>query len=148
MGDQAPLRPGRTPSVVTSTAARTGNPNVDTPIESDEPGLSARVLGSPAAARSRTTGALPAEDGNAQLRGTRRGSAAGPTPSELSSRHRARPDSGLAADVDPANAEDQATVVGDEAWAVPTPGGSLLTGRPDQPAYEAEHRPTLGGGAS
>jgi hypothetical protein len=43
---------------------------------------------------------------------------------------------------------DETGVVGDEAWTVPSPGGSLFTSRADQPAYEAEHRPALGGGGS
>jgi len=94
-------------------------------------------------------------DDTPAVRGLRSGTGAGqPAPSELSARRRAeahrgdqrRAGGGISAD--DTSDSDETGVVGDEAWSVPSPGGSLLTSRTDQPAYEAEHRPVLGGGGS
>ncbi|WP_344131954.1 hypothetical protein, partial [Luedemannella flava] len=41
-------------------------------------------------------------------------------------------------------AESEQRVVGDEAFTVETPGGSVLGNRTEEPVYRAEPRPTLG----
>lgn len=142
----SPLRPGMTPSVVKRSAAP---PAEDAGAFEDPvrpPGTSAPSLSSPGVVRSRSTTAPVAEEPGAQLRGARTGTPS--TPSELGSRHRARPEAGRVGEQTAATTSEDSTVVGDEAWAVATPGGSLLTSRTEQPAYEAEHRPALGGGGS
>jgi hypothetical protein len=142
------VRPGTTPSVV----GRSGTRRADAAETTDEAARATTtgpVLSSPGVARLRG-GSTPTAEEAPALRG-KRGSA-GPTqagPSELSSRRRARTDSRRVDDADVvATGTDEPAVVGDEAWSVPTPGGSVLTSRGETPAYEAEVRPVLGGGGN
>ncbi len=147
-------RPGRSPSVVQRSEGRPASTSAGE--TTGEPGTSGPVLSSPGAARARGAVAPAGADDTPAVRGLRSGTGAGqPAPSELSARRRAdarrgdqrRADGGIGTAGDTSDS-DETGVVGDEAWTVPSPGGSLLTSRADQPAYEAEHRPALGGGGS
>jgi hypothetical protein len=116
---------------------------------SDQPATPAPVLGNPTALR----GALPdpppgnvlrGARGNAPVTGSRSGPA--PSPSELASRRRNRPEQ--RDDAQAAQPAEEAVLVDEEAFIVETPGGPVLTGRPEQPVYQAEPRPALGGGST
>ncbi len=145
----APARPGTAPSIVGRARAAGASPDpADETREPTEPGATRPVLGSPVADRARTPTATPEQPESAQIRKARPAGRPAAGPGELASRHRTRPDANRDDTLANAEFDEAGTVVGDEAWSVQSPGGSLLTGHAEQPAYEAEHRPVLGGGTS
>ena len=163
-GEQAPTRagagrPGTTPPVVKGSTSRRDQARPVSHSPADEafggqpvqPGATSPILGSPAA---RLRGPAPAEPLDAIPRGLRGARITGRTapaqsgPSELSTRRRAHPDRTRIDELRPATEADATPVIGDEAWAVDTPGGPVLTGHTEQSGYVAQHRPTLGGGSS
>ncbi|GAA5188650.1 hypothetical protein GCM10023322_39810 [Rugosimonospora acidiphila] len=150
-----PTRPGTSPSVLKAAKPGRGTPGAGAPVdepfggEPGQPGALRPVLGSPARHRDRAPDER-LEEIPRGLRAARHAAGAAPQagPAELAARHRHAADSAATdTGAHPEEVDDVSRVVSDEeAWAVQTPGGPVLTGRAEQPGYQAEHRPVLGGG--
>jgi hypothetical protein len=161
-GQLGPTRPGTSPSVLKAARQGRGAPGSTGPAdevfgesfgEPGQPGTIRPVLGSPGRHRGKGAKDERLDEIPRGLRGvhTSGGTAHQQTgPSELSSRRRVAADQPWQDAPDhAAEHEDASRVVADEeAWVVATPGGPVLTSRTEQPAYQPEHRPVLGGGSS
>jgi hypothetical protein len=155
-GQLGPTRPGTTPSVLKAARNGKNTPGTAGPAEEvfggepGQPGAIRPVLGNPTRQRGKEHDERLDEIPRG-LRGVHTTGAAHQQtgPGELASRRRVTDPHWQDAGMDAAGHEDVSRVVGDEeAWAVETPGGAVLTSHTEQPVYQAEHRPVLGGGAS
>ena len=163
-GPTRPANPSAAPPVLKGTAKSNKDTTNATALPGGtapptQPGATSPVLRAaqrPTGAAGESLGEVPSALRGGQV-GAGSSHASGAVPSELASRRHLRPDqtrvdqSGADAQGHQGTEQDTGPRVirDEEAWTVQTPGGGVLGSRgEEQQPYQAEPKPTLGGGAS